>query len=179
MSMLTESERFFFECNGYLVFPDLLSDDLLQSIRRACDEAEARWRADPELPGVRRWDLDQLISIMEYDPIFVRMLAYPPVFERARQLLGPDIQLLDNDYFITPAGATIDKGWHYDEGFPGVHHPRSRLMVKAFYVLQDIPYDGGGTVFLPGSQCFPVSRAIWTCPTPKYPKTCQTRCGWT
>ena len=123
MSFLTEAQRFFFECNGYLVVHDALSPERLREVREACDEAEAIWRSDVERPGVRRWDLDQIIAIMEYGPIFVEMLLHQPIFGIVYELLGPDIRVLDHDYFVTPAGATIHKGWHYDEGFPGVYHP--------------------------------------------------------
>lgn len=167
MSHLTEAQLFFFECNGYLVVPDALSPGRLTDVRKACDEAEKLWRSDVELPGVRRWDLDQIIAIMEYDPIFVEVLLNPPIFGIVHELLGPDVRVLDHDYFITPAGATIHKGWHYDEGFPGVYHPRSRLMIKVFYVLQDIPPDGGATVMLPGSHCF---RNDWKLPNTEAPE---------
>lgn len=155
MHAITEAQRFFFEANGYLVVEDALTPDQLALMRQKCDAAEALWRAEPERAGVRRWDLDQIIAIMEYDPFFVEMMEHPRILPLVRDLLGPDVMVLDNDYFITPPGATIHKGWHYDEGFPGVYHPRSTLMVKAFYVLQDIPWNGGGTVMLPGSHLFP------------------------
>ncbi len=155
MPAITQQQKFFFEANGYLIIEEALTAEQLERVRGACDAAEARWRADPELPGVRRWDLDQIIGILEYDPVFLEILTNPRVFPVIRDLIGPDINILDHDYFITPEGATIHKGWHYDEGFPGVYHPRSRLMIKVFYVLQDIPPNGGGTVILPGSHTFP------------------------
>jgi ectoine hydroxylase-related dioxygenase (phytanoyl-CoA dioxygenase family) len=167
MSFLTEAQLFFFECNGYLVVHDALSPERLREVREACDEAEAIWRSDVERPGVRRWDLDQIIAIMEYGPIFVEMLLHQPIFGIVYELLGPDIRVLDHDYFVTPAGATIHKGWHYDEGFPGVYHPLSRLMIKVFYVLQDIPPDGGATVMLPGSHRF---RHDWKLPNTEVPE---------
>lgn len=167
MAALSEEQRYFFECNGYLVIEEALPPGQLRDVVKACDAAEKMWRADPELPGVRRWDLDQIISILEYDPIFVKTMVNPRIFEIVHELMGPDLNVLDNDYFITPAGATIHKGWHYDEGFPGVHHPRSRLMIKVFYVLQDIPHDGGGTVLLPGSHCF---RPDWKLPNTEVPE---------
>jgi len=155
MEAITEAQQFFFEANGYLVIENALGEEELATARRKCDEAEAAWRTDPDLPGVRRWDLDQIIAIMEYDPFFVEMMEHPRILPLVRELLGPDIMILDHDYFITPPGATIHKGWHYDEGFPGVYHPRSTLMIKVFYILQDIPWNGGGTVMLPGSHRFP------------------------
>jgi ectoine hydroxylase-related dioxygenase (phytanoyl-CoA dioxygenase family) len=159
---ITLEQRYFFEANGYLVVPDALSVEELARVRAAADEAEARWRADPRLPGVRRDDLHQVIGIMEYDPVFVEMLQHRTIFPLVRELLGPDVMMLDNDYFITPPGALIQRGWHYDEGFPGIYSPRSRLMIKVFYVLQDVPFDGGGTVMLPGSHRFPFERPINT-----------------
>jgi phytanoyl-CoA hydroxylase len=159
---ITLEQKYFFEANGYLVVPDALSVDELSMIRVAADEAEGRWRADPTLAGVRRPDLDQIIGIMEYAPVFVEMLQHRTIFPLVRELLGPDIMMLDNDYFITPPGALIHRGWHYDEGFPGVYPPRSRLMIKVFFVLQDIPPDGGGTMMLPGSHRFPSGRPVNT-----------------
>jgi ectoine hydroxylase len=152
---IDEAERFFFEANGYLVIADALGPADLRRVRAAADAAEARWRADPGLPGPRRHDLEAPLGIVEYDPLFVELMENPRVLPVVRDLLGPDLMLVDNDYFLSPPGAAIVRGWHYDEAFPGIFHPRSRLLVKVFYVLQDIPPDGGATLVLPGSHCFP------------------------
>jgi ectoine hydroxylase-related dioxygenase (phytanoyl-CoA dioxygenase family) len=151
---LTAAQRFFFEAQGYLVVPDALTREELAPIRAAAREAEARWRADPALPGVRRPDLEQVLGIMEYHPLLAGLLEHPRIFPLVRELLGPDVMMLDHDYFMTPPGAEIPNGWHYDFDMPGVDHPRSRLMVKVFYVLEDVPEDGGATLLLPGSHRF-------------------------
>lgn len=148
-------QRYFFEANGYLVVRDALDPALLARVRAAADAAEARWRADASLPGVRRHDLEQVLGILEYDPVFLEVLEHPRIFPLVRELLGPEVMMLDHDYFLSPPGATVRRAWHYDEKFPGVYHPRSRLLVKVFYVLQDIPDDGGATLILPGSHVFP------------------------
>lgn len=155
MAYLTDAQRLFFEANGYLVLRDVLSPRELRAARRAADAAEARWRADTDLPGVRRTDLEQVLGIMEYGPELADLLVHPVVFPVVRELLGPDVAMLDHDYFITPPGATVSWAWHVDLDLPGVFHSRSRLMVKAFYVLEDIPPDGGATLVLPGSHRFP------------------------
>ena len=152
---ITEGQRYFFEANGYLVVRDALDPELLARVRAAADAAEARWRADGSLPGVRRHDLEQVLGILEYDPVFLEVLEHPRIFPLVRELLGPDVMMLDHDYFLSPPGATVRRAWHYDEKFPGVYHPRSRLLVKVFYVLQDIPDNGGATLILPGSHVFP------------------------
>lgn len=149
---MSEEPREFFEREGYLVVPGALTPAELAEARAALAEAEARWRADPARPGVRRPDLEQVLGIVEYAPVFLELLEQPRVFPLVRELLGPDLALLDHDYFMTPPGASIPQGWHFDFDMPAVDHPRSRLMVKAFYVLEDIPPDGGATLVLPGSH---------------------------
>lgn len=165
--MLSEEQRLFFQANGYLIFRDALSPPELAAARRAADRAEARWRADPALPGVRRHDLEQVLGIMEYDPVLFDLLEHPLVFPVVRELLGPDVMMLDHDYFISPPGARIPHGWHFDLAMPGIYHPRSLLMVKVFYVLEDIPPDGGATLLLPGSHLFLPETEL---PNPEVPE---------
>ena len=153
--MLTAEQRTFFEQAGYLIVPDALTAEELTAARRAAAAAETRWRADPALPGVRRSDLEQVLGIMEYDPALADLLEHPRIFPLVRELLGPDVMMLDHDYFMTPPGAEIPHGWHFDFDMPAVDHPRSRLMVKVFYVLEDVPQDGGATLVLPGSHRTP------------------------
>jgi len=152
---LSDAQRQLFASQGYLVVPGALAPAELAAVRRAADEAERRWRADPGLSGVRRPDLEQVLGIMEHDPVLFDLLEHPRVFPLVRELLGPDLMMLDHDYFITPPGAEIPQGWHFDFDLPAVDHPRSRLAVKVFYVLEDIPPDGGATLVLPGSHLAP------------------------
>lgn len=167
MSGLTEEQRLFFEANGYLIVPEALGRRQLSTVRKAADAAEARWRADPELPGFRRPDLEQVLGIMEYDPVLLDLLEHPRTFPLVCELLGPDVMMLDHDYFISPPGAEIPHGWHFDLNLAGVYHARSRLMVKLFFVLEDIPADGGATLVLPGSHVFPEEMEL---PNPEVPE---------
>jgi hypothetical protein len=153
--LLGEEPRSIFDAQGYLVVPGALSPKELAALRREAGAAEKRWRADPGLPGVRRPDLEPVLGIMEHGPALFDLLEHPRIFPLVRALLGPDVMMLDHDYFITPPGAAIPQGWHFDFDLPGVDHPRSRLMVKVFYVLEDIPADGGATLVLPASHHTP------------------------
>jgi hypothetical protein len=150
----------FFEEEGYLVLPGALGPERLAAARRAADAAEALWRAEPQRPGVRRHDLEQVLGILEYDPVFLDLVEHPAVFPLVRALVGPDVMLLDHDYFITPPGAVIPWAWHHDFDLPGVHHPGSRLFVKAFWVLDDVAPDGGATLVLPRSHRVPGGMAL-------------------
>ncbi|HZO90893.1 MAG TPA: phytanoyl-CoA dioxygenase family protein [Chthonomonadaceae bacterium] len=64
--------------------------------------------------------------------------------------------MIDNDYYISPPQTSSHALWHHDVGQAGVYHPRSTLMVKVFYLLSDVPPDGGGTALLPGSHRYPL-----------------------
>ncbi len=153
--MTIEEQRARLLEDGYLVLPNALTPTELAPLRAAARAAEARWRADLSLPGVRRSDLEQVLGIMEHDPVLFELLEHPRVFPVVETLLGPDVMMLDHDYFMTPPGAEIPRGWHFDFDMPAVDHPRSLLMVKVFYVLEDIPQNGGATLVLPRSHRTP------------------------
>ena len=157
-SVMADEQRIFYETNGYLVLPDVLSPEELARVREAADRAEQEWRRDPARLGERREALQSVQAIIEYDPIFLDLLEHPRVFPIVREILGDDIALIDNDYYITPPmhGPERHNAWHYDEGFTGVYHPRSTMMVKVFYALEDVPEDGGPTAFVPGSHRYPL-----------------------
>lgn len=158
--VMTDEQRLFFETNGYLVIPQALSPEELTTVRGAADRAEALWRADPARLGARGANLEQVQAPIEYDPILRDLLVHPKVFPIAWELLGDDISMIDNDYFITPPQSRSHAHWHHDVGQAGVYHPRSTLMVKAFYLLSDVPEGGGGTAVIPGSHRFPHDFAL-------------------
>src|SRR5215213_7298827 len=158
--MSIEEQRARFLEDGYLVVPNALTPAELAPLREAARAAEARWRADLSLPGVRRHDLEQVLGIMEHDPVLFDLIEHPRIFPLVRELLGPDVMMLDHDYFMTPPGAEIPHGWHFDFNMPAVDHPRSLLLVKVFYVLEDIPEDGGATLVLPRSHRTPLEAEM-------------------
>ena len=152
---MTSAQHLFYEANGYLVVPQALGAEELATVRAAADRAEERWRADPALPGGRGDTLDQIQAPIEYDDALLDLLWHQAVFPLVRDILGDDVQMIDNDYFITPPRTPrTHAGWHHDVGMPGVYHPLSTLMVKAFYLLSDVDAHSGGTAMIPGSHRF-------------------------
>lgn len=152
---LTDEQRLFYEANGYLVVPNALHGEELSKVLAAADRAEALWRADPTRPGNRGPNLEQVLAPIEYEPALRDLLVHPVLFPMVRELLGDDIAMIDNDFFITPPARPSHAHWHHDVGQQGVYHPRSTLMVKVFYLLSDVPEGGGGTAVIPGSHRFP------------------------
>jgi ectoine hydroxylase-related dioxygenase (phytanoyl-CoA dioxygenase family) len=155
--MLTDELRITFEANGFLVLRQALTQEELAGVREAADKAEAEWRADTSRLGIRSAVLDQVQAPIEYDERLLNLLWQPKVFPLVRALLGDDVTMIDNDYFITPPHTPrTHAGWHHDVGLSGVYHPRSVMMVKAFYLLSDVDENSGGTAMVPGSHRFPM-----------------------
>jgi phytanoyl-CoA hydroxylase len=157
---MTDAQRLFFETNGYLALPNALSAEQLAVVRAAADRAEAVWRADPQRLGVRNKNMNQVQAPIEYDQALLDLLVHPVVFPIVRELIGDDVMMIDNDYFITPPHTDSHAHWHHDVGLAGVYHPRSTLMVKVFYLLTDVPQGGGGTAVIPGSHRFPMDYRL-------------------
>jgi ectoine hydroxylase-related dioxygenase (phytanoyl-CoA dioxygenase family) len=166
-AVMTEEQRLQFETNGYLVIPNALSPEELKRAREAADRAEATWRADTSRLGVRRDNLQQVQAIIEYDDVFLDLMEHPKVFPIVWEILGDSIQMIDNDYFISPPHTTTHADWHHDVGMGGVYHPRSTLMVKAFFLLDDAAENGGCTLYLPGSHRYPMDFRLPKVQDPK------------
>jgi ectoine hydroxylase-related dioxygenase (phytanoyl-CoA dioxygenase family) len=163
---MTDEQRLFFETNGYLVVPEALTPHELAAARAAADHAEALWRSDTTRLGWRKPNIQQVQAIIEYDDLFLDLMEHPRVFPLIRDVLGDDISMIDNDYFISPPRTRAHAHWHHDVGMRGVYHPRSVLMTKAFFLLSDVREDGGCTLFLPGSHRFPMDYPL---PRPETP----------
>jgi ectoine hydroxylase-related dioxygenase (phytanoyl-CoA dioxygenase family) len=157
-AVMTAEQRLFFETNGYLLIRDALSPEDLAEVRAAADRAEQEWRSNTSRLGERGEALQSVQAIIEYDPIFLNLMEHPRIFPIIREILGDDIAMVDNDYYISPPVRHLARHhhWHFDEGFRGVYSPRSTMMVKVFYTLTDIDEDGGATSFVPGSHRFPL-----------------------
>lgn len=160
MHKMTDAQRLFFETNGYLVIPNALSSEELTQVRAAADKAETIWRNDPMRPGSRNVNLNQIQAPIEYHDLLFDLLEHPATFPLIREVLGNDIAMIDNDYFISPPHTASHTNWHHDVGMPGIYHPRSVMMVKLFFLLDDVAAEGGGTLFLPGSHRFPMDFAL-------------------
>jgi hypothetical protein len=155
MSALTAAERLAFESLGYLTIEGALAPAELDTVRRAADEAEARWRADPSLPGTRIPEFVEIEAIMEYHPVLFDLVEHPRILPAVCELLGPDVGIVDHAYYVTPPGGAIDgTAWHTDcrTRVRGVYHPRSTMMVRAMIALEDVQPGGGATLVLPGSH---------------------------
>lgn len=155
--VMTDAQRIAFETNGFLVIENALTPDELRDARAAADRVEQLWRADPSLPGVRKPELEEVIAPINYDDTLLRLMWHPRVFPIVREIVGDDVSMIDNSYYITPPRTPrTHAGWHHDVALPGVYHPLSVMMVKVFWLLSDVNPDSGGTAMIPGSHRLPM-----------------------
>src|SRR5690242_6367346 len=129
VKVLSDTQRTFFDTNGYLVIENALSPGDLEKVQESANKAEITWRLDTSRLGMRSNTIEQVQAPIEYDDILLNLLWHPKVFPTVRELLGNDISMIDNDYFITPPQTPqTHSGWHHDVGLAGVYHPQSTLM---------------------------------------------------
>jgi phytanoyl-CoA hydroxylase len=158
--IMTDAERIHFDTQGYLWIDRALDSARLAEVRDAASGALARWRSDTSLPGIRSATLQQVQAPIEHDERLLSLLWHPVVFPKVRALLGDDVSMIDNDYFVTPPRTPKTHAhWHHDVGMPGVDHANSLLMVKVFFLLSDVHGDCGPTVVIPGSHRLPTNYA--------------------
>lgn len=155
--VMTDTQRIAFETNGFLVIEHALASEELSRVRADAKHAEQLWDENPSLPGFRKPELSELIGPIEYGPALRELLWHPKTFPIVREILGDDVSMIDNSYYITPAHTLhTHADWHHDVGLPGVFHPLSVMMVKVFFLLSDVNADSGGTAMIPGSHRLPM-----------------------
>jgi hypothetical protein len=152
---LTTEQRMFYDTNGYLLISGALPPEQLVRVQAAAENAEKVWRHDPKRPGIRGPNLYQVLAPIEYDDELLELLWHPVIFPMVRSILGSDVSMIDNDYFITVPHANTHAHWHRDYGLQGVFHPLSTLMVKVFYFLTDVNEENGPTMVISGSHKYP------------------------
>jgi len=131
---LTEQQCAFFETFGFLVFPQMLADDL-PLIVQGFEEVFAA-RAQPH-DGTRR-----TIAGTDSSERLCRLLDHPKVVEVASSLVGDGFNYLGGDasYYVG------DTGWHSD----GWHDVG--LFVKMAFYLDPVTRETGCLRITPGSH---------------------------
>ena len=149
---LTGAQRQFFDDNGYLVVPDVLStemiDKLTQVSNRLIESFDANGAYVQRRPGIVQ------------EPDFHPLLTQSPTLPLVAQLLSPNIQLHTTAIiykFPEPADEEVvnQRGWHRDSGLAvDLRHKNvPRVSIKVGYCLTDFKQSRSGfTLFASGSH---------------------------
>jgi hypothetical protein len=148
---MDEMERFIFECWGYLIIPDVLSE-------AECDEVlEAAKRVHGSKPAER---FKQIGRGFETEPAIERLIDHPAVLPKVRDLYGDRFVLQAAWCTVMPAHGERSS-WHQDGSstydFKQVSYPLPLLQLRASYALTDqSELNTGNMIMIPGSHRSPV-----------------------
>ncbi len=163
--VMTDMDRFIFECFGYIVIEDVLSAD-------ECEETlEAAIRLHAGRPKER---LLQLGKGFEHEPTIERLIDHPAVLPKVRALLGDRFVLQAAWCTVQPAGSQ-SVGWHQDGSgafdFKSLGYPVPLLQLRASFNLTDQSETFmGNMMMIPGSHRSPIPlpeamrHEIYACP---------------
>ena len=149
---LTGAQRQFFDDNGYLVVPDVLSTEMIDKLTQVSDRLIESFDANgayvQRRPGIVQ------------EPDFHPLLTQSPTVPLVAQLLSPNIQLHTTAIiykFPEPADEEVvnQRGWHRDSGLAvDLRHKNvPRVSIKVGYCLTDFKQSHSGfTLFASGSH---------------------------
>jgi ectoine hydroxylase len=144
---MTETDHFMFECFGFIVIEDVISE-------AECDEVlEAAKRVHAGQPKDR---LRQMGKGFEHEPAIERLIDHPAVLPKVRALYGDRFVLQAAWCTVQPAGSQ-SVGWHQDGSsaydFNKLAYPVPLLQLRASYHLTDQsePFMGN-MMLIPGSH---------------------------
>ena len=135
----------YFEANGFVGFPDLLTPQEFASLRAAVTAAEAEGRLH-----VGREQLELTNDAIFADIEIEKACRHPRVVDTARSLIGHSIELQHAKFSGKPAAVGAgDVAWHQD--FPFYPHTNYDLLSAVIH-FDDESEALGAMRFIPGSH---------------------------
>jgi phytanoyl-CoA hydroxylase len=151
---ISMDEKMLWERDGYLVLDGFLSEQEVAYYNERMDNAFVQFRhkgkANHELAQLKH--VEQISGIIEEDDAFLELMEHPRMMNILRDLIGNSFVMIDNDALIKPPKKEAHTNWHRDtSSWLTINEKRIPFMVKVFYFLSDVDYNGGCLAFLPGS----------------------------
>ena len=154
---LSDTQRFLFDLQGFLVLPDALNADEVKTYRDAVYDL-----ARPRLAPGGDWDdaRDEPLAHVrvprpiERDPRFLDLVDHPLTTPLVRELIGHEMVLIDNDVELSP-GQNVPAFWHRGAPPAGYAYDGARFnctMVKCIWYLSDVGPGDAPTRIVPGSH---------------------------
>ena len=134
--------------NGYLVLPNLISEDKLIPI---LDECMVVWhREKDEYDSKATWLKNSLLPDIHHRSSLVRRYYFDgPLVDIAQQLIGPNIKGATSQLTFKMRGNIKPFGWHQDNGY-GQLEPANAI--STLTALDDADEENGCLWLIPGSH---------------------------
>lgn len=158
---LSREQRAFFEENGYLVVPGVLSPDEVAHFINLVDEMAADDRARRGAGDTGPQANVEIRNAIARRDDLLPLLDWPAAFPLMAEIMGWNIQITTSHVFVrmpTPQAENSFKaiGWHCDGPrpmFPEVNGAYPRMYAKIGYFLTDLSSpDMGNLRVVPGSH---------------------------
>ncbi len=156
-SRISDDDVAFYHKNGYLIVPNALSPEEVESLRH---ETTAICRGDRgevnNLPEVTPEDTDDTVNqrvlcihmIHKISPIMYDALSHPVMAETLTRIIGPNVKCMQSMLFIKASGKP-GQAWHPDE----IYIPtRDRSLTGGWIALDDATTENGCLYVIPGSH---------------------------
>lgn len=183
--MLTPDQKAFYEENGYVLVPGLLSPDEAAHYRQETHDLAARlserrsidatWGSAPT--GGQKTSLLHCHDVQFQSAAFSRLLVDDRLTSVAAGIIGPNVQLHHTKMFIKPPEKGSPFPLHQDAPFfPHDNHS----MIAAIIHFDDAPLEKGCVCVVPGSYkrgMLPhLPEGSWHLPPDEYPVESATPC---
>lgn len=160
--MISRSDVAFYNDNGYLVIPNVLSADEVAGLRAATEELiqdsanperhkglyEFESDHSPDRPRIRRFLRPEI-----YHDMFARMARHPRIVQCLVQLWGPNVRYDLGKLNLKMERSSSAVEWHQDWAF----YPHSNDDLAAVGIMiDDIDMDNGPMLVVPGTHLGPV-----------------------
>lgn len=164
---LTPDQVAQFDRDGYVVLPDVFTDDDLAPLIEALDRNEAladeqlRARADGRIAIAETGAITFTVHLAEREPV-ARSFATHPVFaDLCHDLIGPDVRLYWDQAVYKKPEKPRRFPWHQDNGYAFVE-PQQYL--TCWVALTDATLDNGCPQVIPGLHRRGTFRHRWVDP---------------
>ncbi len=157
--MLTDDQKAFYEENGYLLVPNLLTADEAATLRAevhdvierlsALRSMESTWGSAKDIAGGVATQLLHCHDVQFQSAAVTRLLANERLAGVARDIIGPNVQLHHTKAFIKPPEKGSPFPMHQDAPFfPHDNHS----MIAAIIHFDDASLEKGCVRVVPGSH---------------------------
>ena len=154
---LSAKNRSFYQDYGYLVAPDLLSEEEIDELRQETAQIfrgkrgtlEGLVKVDEQEPDADV--LKKYVAIHfphKISPVIRRYLSHPKVVDILTGVVSPNVKCMQSMLFVKAPGKA-GQAWHQDEYFIPT---RDRSLVGAWIAVDDATVDNGCLWIIPGSH---------------------------
>ena len=169
---LSAEQKQFFQDNGYLVVPDLLSPEQLHELRAKVDQVldgtlkpesgrddftlqmEPKIKDDPNVP--RREKIRVAFHLCHNHSYFMQHVTRPEIKDVVEDLFGTGVRLYTDQLFVKPPHHGSEVPFHQDSAYWPQAEPN---IISCWVALDDATIENGCVRMIPGTHKAPIPHS--------------------